>query len=331
MSEIRLVKSGSPTAGALRAAPPFRVLRISEEKAPNRRRALQLGALAFAALAVFGFIAAFPGFHGPLQEAVVAAGYLSFVFLFRSAMRRWGTDWDAVWDRTRHRRWHPGVFAAVFAAGLAAAPAQSLAQQTLFNIPSADVLDKGKIYLEEDSLWRPQDPHVAVFTMRGVYGFGCGIEAGINVGGFVAPGRSTPAGIVAIKWQPVRVGAFALTAGAHGLFFLRGSRDGDPAGHFYTEGSYSLPTQTRITAGGWVATARYAGPLDTRGGQFAVEQKVNGHLNVNADWYTGRNGLGYFSPGVVSAWGPWTIYAAYSFKNGDSKGNAVLIELGVTF
>jgi len=58
---------------------------------------------------------------------------------------------------------------------------------------------------------------------------------------------------------------------------------------------------------------------------------VNDHLNVNADWFTGKSGLGYFTPGIASAWGPWTVYAGYSFKNGDSKGNALLLELGLTF
>ena len=201
-------------------------------------------------------------------------------------------------------------------------------QQTIFNVPSADVLDKGKVYLEEDNLWRPQDPHFAVFTMRGVYGAGANLEAGVNIGGFVTPGRSVPTALVAVKWQPVKVGGFAVTAGAHGLFFLRGSTDGDPAGHFYAHASYALPTNTRITAGGWVATAGYAAPEDTRGGLFALEQKVNDHLNVNADWFTGKNGLGYFTPGIASAWGSWTVYAGYSFKNGNSKGNGMLLELG---
>ena len=202
------------------------------------------------------------------------------------------------------------------------------AQQTLFNIPSADVLDKGKAYVEEDTLWRPEDPRFAVFTVRGVYGFGSSVEGGVNFGGFMTPGPSVPVAIAAIKWQPVKAGGFALTAGAHGLFFLRGARDGDPSGFFYTHASYAFPTGTRLTAGGWAATQGYAAAGSTSGGVFGVEQKVNDHWNIDADWFSGKNGLGYFSPGVVSTWGRWTIYAAYSLKNGDSKGNALLFELG---
>jgi hypothetical protein len=223
------------------------------------------------------------------------------------------------------RRWRLTAALAVF---LGAVPFVVTAQQTLFNVPSADVLDKGKAYVEEDILWRPEDPRFAVFTVRGVYGFGSNVEGGVNLGGFTTPGRSTPEAVAAIKWQPLKAGAFALTAGAHGLFFLRGARDGDPAGFFYMHASYTFPTNTRFTAGAWAATEGCASAGNTRGGLFGVEQKLSDHWSIDADWFSGENGLGYFSPGVVSAWGRWTIFAAYSLKNGDSKGNALLIELG---
>ena len=113
--------------------------------------------------------------------------------------------------------------------------------------------------------------------------------------------------------------------------FLRGARDGDPTGHFYAHASYAFPTNTRLTAGAWVATPGYAAAGTTRGGLFGFEQKVIDHWNIDADWFSGENGLGYFSPGVISTWGRWTIYAAYSLKNGDSKGNALLLELGFNF
>jgi hypothetical protein len=224
------------------------------------------------------------------------------------------------------RSWRLTAALAVFLGSVATV---LTAQQTLFNIPSADVLDSGKAYVEEDTLWRPEDPRFAVFNVRGVYGFGSSVEGGVNLGGLTSPGRSTPVAIAAIKWQPVKTGGFALTAGAHGLFFLRGARDDDPSGFFYTHAPYVFPTSTRLTAGGWAASRGYAAAGDARGGLYGVEQKLNDHWNIDADWFSGENGLGYFSPGVVSAWGRWTIYAAYSIKNGDSKGNALLLELGL--
>ncbi len=268
----------------------------------------------------------------PWEAGFVIAGFLAFVFGVRHALAFLRVD-EIVFDRPENPEpegaERPRLAAAAFLLTLVAAGA--LAQQTIFNVPSADVLEKGKTYLEEDSLWRPRDPRFAVFTVRGVWGFGARVEGGVNVGGFSTRGRSTPTATAALKWQPVKVGSFALTTGAQGLFFLPGTEDGDPAGQFYALASYALRTNTRVTAGGWLATAGYAAARGARGGLFALEQKVNDHLSVCADWFTGRNGIGYLTPGIVSALGPWTVYAGYSFKNGDSKGNALLIELGFAF
>ena len=216
------------------------------------------------------------------------------------------------------------VFAVVFGAGTARA------QQTLFNVPSADVLDKGKTYVEVDDLYGG-DPDVQVITIRGVQGLGGRVEAGVNLGGFVQPGRSTPTIVPNVKWQPYRTDTFFVTTGALGLFYLRGSKDGDPAALVYSHVAWRAPTKTRLTAGAWAASDGYAGPGAERGGLFGFEQPLGRTLTVAADWFTGKNGLGYFTPGVFVAAGAVTIYAGYSIKNGDSKGNGLLAELGVTF
>lgn len=231
----------------------------------------------------------------------------------------------------KSRPWGRCGRSATLAGLLAAISAASRAQQTIFNVPTADVLEKGKAYLEQDVLYRPWEPRLAVFTLRGVYGLGSQLEAGVNLGGVVTPGRSTPVAVAAVKWQPFKSGGFAATAGAHGLFFLRGGGDGDPSAHVYGHVSWAFASNTRVTAGGWVATPGYAAPGEARGGLFAFEQRLGDHISFDADWYTGRNSLGYFSPGIVSAWRSWTVYAAYSFRNGDSGGNALLLELGFNF
>jgi hypothetical protein len=37
------------------------------------------------------------------------------------------------------------------------------------------------------------------------------------------------------------------------------------------------------------------------------------------------------SSGLIYNAGHWTVYAAYTVKNGDSKGNGGLLELGYSF
>lgn len=54
-------------------------------------------------------------------------------------------------------------------------------------------------------------------------------------------------------------------------------------------------------------------------------------MTLAADWYTGENAIGYFTPGVIVGADSFTVYASYSFKNGDSRGDAILTELGFLF
>ena len=221
---------------------------------------------------------------------------------------------------------------AVLATGIAvvgwAFAAPAVAQQTLFNVPSADVLQAGKLYLEEDNLWRPGRPEDTYFTLRAVVGVGSAVEAGVNLGGLVAEGRSVPTAILAVKWQPLHTSQWSLTAGVHGQFFLRGSEDGSPSGHAWAHTTWTPADGTRVTAGVWYASSGYADTEVTRGVLAGFEQRFSPTLVFQADWFSGKNSLGYFTPGFAWTLGQWVVYAGYSFKNSDSHENAVLIEFG---
>jgi hypothetical protein len=330
MSDARKVSRFRPGSPRPAPASPGGDVRASGRHASSRRRALLLGVLGIAAIAGFGLAAGLPSVHGGLRAALAATGYLSFILLFGAAMRSWRTDWNALWDQRAGRRNH-WVFAAVLATGLVAGPHSSFAQQTIFNLPNADVLEKGKTYLEEDILWRPSDPRSSAFTTRSVWGLGSHVEAGVNFGGFLTPGHSVPNVVPNIKWQPWSSDEWSVTAGALGLFFLRGAKDGNPAALGYGHAAYKVPTGTRLTAGGYWASSGYAASDVQKGLLAGFEQRITGGLTLAADWFSGKNGLGYFSPGIIASSGPWILYAAWTFKNGDSKGNGALIELGFTF
>lgn len=296
-----------------------------------KRKAAALAALAVSALSG-GCTAAmvFDRYELPL----VAAGFLGYVFLGSRAATLWGAD-EKVFEHSRHAA-SSGKHSARLALGLgflaAAAPAR--AQQTIFNVPSADVLDPGKVYLEVDELFRPTEPEFSSTTVRGVFGAIPRMEVGVNFGGLNAPGPAIPTATVAVKIQPVRAGDFTLMAGGNGLFYLKGSEDGNPAGLGYGFASYRVPELgTRIELGGWYSSAGYAKPTSTGGALATFEQPlpwVSG-LTLAADWWSGENAIGYVSPGFIYAFGHWTAYAAYTIKNGDSKGNGGLLELGYLF
>ena len=208
------------------------------------------------------------------------------------------------------------------------------AQETVFDVPSADFLDKGKVYYEQDGTIRFQDPS-ATFTPRVVFGIGHQIEIGANFNGLSAPTLTQLDVSPTIKWQLWK------SAGSGWSFFVGDDVFFPVRDRTYNSGNYSYATLakqfkhgTRITAGAYDFTKNVVAPANRAGGQFTVEQTVTGRLTVAAEWYTGNNATGYFNPGVIYKFTPkLTGYAAYQIGNsGLTKGNhQFLYELGYNF
>ncbi|HEV7398163.1 MAG TPA: hypothetical protein VGN86_16745, partial [Pyrinomonadaceae bacterium] len=82
-----------------------------------------------------------------------------------------------------------GIFLVTLVCGLTA---MVQAQQTIFNVPTTDVLDKGKVYGELDASLKPTDgaavPSFSSFVPRVVVGAGGRVEIGLNVTGNIQPG-----------------------------------------------------------------------------------------------------------------------------------------------
>jgi hypothetical protein len=83
------------------------------------------------------------------------------------------------------------------------------AQQTIFNVPSTDVLDKGKVYVELDASLKPTDAELvkkfSSFVPRVVVGAGNHIEVGLNVTGNIQPGPDATTLVPTIKWKPYEI------------------------------------------------------------------------------------------------------------------------------
>jgi hypothetical protein len=84
-------------------------------------------------------------------------------------------------------------------------PAALHAQQTIFNVPTTDVLDRGKVYAELDVSLKPTDSasvnKFSSFVPRIVVGAGSRIEIGLNVTGNIQPGADTTTLAPVFKWQ----------------------------------------------------------------------------------------------------------------------------------
>lgn len=213
------------------------------------------------------------------------------------------------------------------------------AQQTIFNVPTTDVLDRGKVYAELDAAFKLDDRasfnRFSSFVPRIVVGVGGNVEIGLNVTGNIQPGSDSTAIVPTIKWKFYQNNKkdTALVAGTNFYIPVRNRS--------YRAGSYSYLAvsktinKTRLTGGGYVATKNvFASNAARGGGQFGIEQTVNSKLTFAADWITGKHASGYFTPGVIYKPHPKvTSYFSYSIGNTRVRdGNHYfLFELGYNF
>jgi hypothetical protein len=212
-------------------------------------------------------------------------------------------------------------------------------QQTVFNVPSADILSKGEVYLELDASFKTNNEasvkRFSSFVPRIVFGVGKNVEAGLNVIGNIQPGVDSTTLVSTVKWRFYQneKKKLSLIAGNNFYIPLRNKK--------YKFGTYSYAAaaktlgKTRITAGGYVYSKNVVEPSASRGGgQFAIEQTLNSKLAFAADWITGKHANGYFTPGLI--YKPRknvTAYLNYSIGNYAVKhGNHFfLFEIGYNF
>ncbi len=213
------------------------------------------------------------------------------------------------------------------------------AQQTVFNVPTTDVLDKGKVYFELDFSAKPNDSSAvdkfSSFVPRIVIGTGGNIEVGLNLTGNTQPGPDSTTLAPTIKWK-------LYDGGDNGWAIAAGNTLSVPVRNKpYNVGTYSYTmvqktfNRTRVGFGGYLFSNDVVAPNATRGGgQFTFEHALTKKVSIAADWFTGRHSSGYFTPGVIFKVGSKiTGYASYSIGNDNaSQGNHfLLLEFGYNF
>jgi hypothetical protein len=218
-------------------------------------------------------------------------------------------------------------------------PATVRAQQTIFNVPTTDVLDRGKVYAELDVPFNPNTGgsvgRFSSFVPRVIIGVGGRTEVRLNVTGNVQPGADTTTLVPTAKHKLYDGGdnGWAVIVG-HNLFLPIRNRQYDAGGYSYAAVSKTAG-RTRLTAGGYHYTSDVVAPGAQRaGGQFGFEQTVNPRLTLAADWITGRHSNGYFTPGAIfKPHTQVTGYAGFSVGNGGAAGgnHFFLLEVGFNF
>ena len=217
---------------------------------------------------------------------------------------------------------------------------KSQAQETVFNVPTTDVLDKGKVYFELDASFKTNDSTAvnkfSSFVPRLVVGAAHRIETGVNILGNIQPGPDSTIISPTIKWKVYdgKDNGWAIVLGDN-VFIPVHNRAYDAGTYSYVMTQKTFNKSTRIGLGGCFFSKNVVATNANRaGGQFTFEQPLNKKVTVAVDWFTGKHSAGYFTPGVVFKVGSKvTGYAAYSIGNQNaSHGNHYfLLEFGYNF
>lgn len=237
----------------------------------------------------------------------------------------------------------------------------ALAQTTLFNVPTTDVVAKGKAYVEFNFL--PQVPKASgserayIYTSRAVIGLGGNVEAGANLATYQNSTACNPVPQTCqyfqsnMKWRFYnnRTKGIAFAAGALWHSPINDRNDQDGWGLVYANFSKKVQSNNsglRLHVGpyGIVSGNRNpsVGPVSFLGPRAGVlagyEQPLHGQVNLIADWFSGKNFFGYFTLGTsVTVPGNGTLNAGYSIgndswaHNNDTKNRLLYIYYGVTF
>ena len=242
-----------------------------------------------------------------------------------------------------------GIRVACAVAGLSALLAgPAMAQSTLFNIPSTDTVSKSKVYFEFDFLPQVPGPDVGdmitIYNPRVLVGLAHDIEVGLN---FPIYHTSANSAYIQpnIKWKFYNSDATGVAAAAGVVVNTPlNNRTGQGTwSYIYGNISKKWKGGTRVTAGPYGVVADQdsgeATFVGTKGGVLlGYEQPLGGPVSFVADWFSGKNSIGYFTPGVsIALPHSGLLNIGYSIGNdvGDEtpsyKNRFLFIYYGVTF
>ena len=213
------------------------------------------------------------------------------------------------------------------------------AQQTIFNVPSADVAVRGDWFYQHQTVaraWGGQKHWVQTNS----FGYGVGHNIELDASWYnVEPGavgQSSPS--VGLKYSlPLRktdkLLPMRLVVGDMIEFRDRSANNLPDSPHegnwLYAMLSADVPkTRTRITGGFTDGTSVLFG-IRKFGALAGVEQPITDKWMFQADWFQGKHDLVYAIPGVVYKFSErWMLSLGYQIPNRDGSGfQGIVVEL----
>ena len=215
----------------------------------------------------------------------------------------------------------------------------ALAQSTIFNIPSTDVVAKKKVYFEFDLITHLESHDnggFQTYVPRVVVGVGKGVELGLNVASTDSAGPTIVYAQPNIKWQfyANEGSGMAMTVGAIAYTPLKDRSANDTFGFFYGNMSKKFKGDygPRFTVGGYGLGGLDIDGVDKGGAMVGYEQPLAKKASFVADWFSGKNGFGYVTPGFSFALPKNSLLnIGYSIGNTGRKNNGLFVYYGITF
>lgn len=210
------------------------------------------------------------------------------------------------------------------------------AQETVFNVPTTDILEQNKAYFELDVSAKAVDPEFSSFVPRLVYGAGHKIEIGVNFNGNIQLGADSTTIVPAIKFKLYdgKDNGWAAAIGDN-VYVPVKNKSYDLGNFSYLIIQKTLKTKTRVGFGGfWFSKDVVETDKDHFGGNFTFEQPVTDRFGLLADWFTGKHAAGYLTTGgYYKITGKLTSYAAYSIgnENASDDNHFFYFEAGYNF
>jgi len=219
------------------------------------------------------------------------------------------------------------------------AQSQAVAQSTLMNVPSTDVVTSKKVYVEMDFLtnyaWQ-REGSFQNYIPRTVIGLPKNLEAGVNVSFTHVTGEDSPVEVQPnVKWQFYSNENNGMAAAVGCVLFtpITNRAGTDTLGQCYAVGSKQFGGRfgPRLTGGGYVLMG--APSERSKGGAIAAyEQPLTKRLYFIADWFTGDNRFGYVSSGLsFNTTKDSSLTAGYAFANQGRGKNSLFVYYGKQF
>ena len=216
----------------------------------------------------------------------------------------------------------------------------AVAQSTLFNVPSTDVVAKKKVYLEFDFLSHfgsHADGGFQIYAPRAVFGISKGVEVGFNITAVDAFAPDQPIYISPnAKWQFYNNEEKGVAISAGGLLYtpIAHRAGADTFGFVYSVVSKKVKSDygPRLTGGGY-ALPGLADGAGTKGGAIVgYEQPLSKKVTFVTDWFSGKNAFGYVTPGFSFTLPKSSLLnVGYSIGNRGRGNNALFVYYGITF